>query len=120
MLGFFDVIWVFDRTTQPQKYKMYVCLSYEDGWFLRINSTDRYRPCVAIYRSENAWLDHDSFIECALLEVDEFEIDEAITRGGIVGVVGSSLTSSIAETLLSVRTLRPNDKLRLLQIFGNH
>lgn len=118
MLGFLDVIWVFDRTTRPPKNKMYVCLSFEEGWFLRINSSDKFRPCVALSQLGHAWLDHDSFIECALLELDEFEIEDAVFRGGIIGSVDGSLASSIADKLLSARYLRPDDKQRLKQIFN--
>ena len=72
-----DVIWVFDRTTRPAKNKMIVCLSFANGWFLRINTSGRFRPAVFIDNARNPWLDHNSYVECTLLEFDEFEIEES-------------------------------------------
>ena len=117
MVSFFEVIWLFDRTTNPPKPKMMVCLSYDDGFFLRINTSDKFRPCVAISNAENTWLDHDSYIECALLEIDEFELDESVMRNGIIGTVAFSCLDQVKDKLLSAKYLRPDDKRTLEAIF---
>lgn len=117
MLNFFEVIWLFDRSTRPPKSKMMVCLSYDEGLFLRINTSDRFRPCVSISQDDNDWLDHDSYIECALLEIDEFELEESVMRNGTVGEVAPSYLAEVREKLLSAKYLRPDDKKRLEEIF---
>ena len=118
MLNFFEVIWVFDRSIRPPNPKMYVCLSYEDGWFLRINTSDKFRPCVAIPQPTNVWLKHDSHIECALLEVDEFEIDEYLMTNQPIGSVDRLHADEVYAKLINATYLRASDKLRLGEIFG--
>lgn len=119
MLDFFEVIWVFDRTTRPQKRKMYVCLSFEDGWFLRVNTSDRYRPCVAIQTFNNDWLDHDSYVECALLEVDEFEIEDALRREPPLGFLHKNYLLEVRDKMLSASFHRPSDISRLEILFAD-
>ena len=80
---------------------MKVCLWYEEGWFLRINSEDYYKPCVHIKKSENSFLSHDSHVECSLLIIDEYEIEETLTRGH--GVIGRIETSDLRRPRLSLR-----------------
>ena len=118
MLQFFDVILVFDRLTRPQKLKYQVCLSYERGWFLRINSGDRYKPSVAISKADNTFLDHNSFIECGLLEIDEYEIDDALRARGIIGRVNLASKPDILAHLLSATYISPADKNALTSIFA--
>jgi hypothetical protein len=116
LLGLFDVIWVFDRTTSPQKWKMYVCLSFDEGWFLRINSRNNFRPCASAPKSENTWLEHDSFVECSLLALDEFEIEESLRRAGIVGRLNVILKSEILNHLIAAKYIRDDDKARLREL----
>lgn len=118
MLQFFDVILVFDRLTRPQKLKYQVCLSYERGWFLRINSKNRFKPCVAISKADNTFLGHDSYIECGLLEIDEYEIDEALRTKGIVGRVSIACKAEVLTHLLSATYISPADKKVLASIFA--
>lgn len=118
MLNLFDVIWVYDRTTNPQKWKMYVCLSNEDGWFLRINSRDSFKPCVSALKADHKWLDHDSYVECSLLMLDEFEVEDALRRDGVVGILSHDLKGAILEHLNSAKYIRDDDKERLNGLLG--
>ena len=118
MLELFEVIWIFDRTTKPQKRKMVVCLDSDEGWFLRINSKDRFKPCVPISQSEHSWLEHDSYVECTFLMLDEFEVDESIRREGIVGQVSLALKTKVLGHLKAARYIRDDDKRRLIEILG--
>ncbi len=120
MLDFLDVIWLFDRSTDPQKWKMQVCIDYDEGWFLRINSRDLIRPCVAIAKDRNPFLDHDSFIDCSLQMIDEFEIELAIERAGILGKVDIAYAPAILEELLDAVFLNDRTKQVLRAIFARH
>lgn len=114
MLTTGQVIWVFDRTTNPQKHRMMVCVSFEDGWFLRVNTNNRFRPAVPIDRARNPWLDHDSHVECVVQEWDEFEITEAIReRGGSIGLLHRDHYPSVLAELLNNRFTRKSDKEKL-------
>ncbi|ARC37865.1 hypothetical protein A6J80_17265 [Paracoccus yeei] len=118
MLGLLDVIWIFDLNTRPQKRKMYVCLSYEMGWFMRINTKDTPRPCVPISKGDNAFLHHDSHIECGILVLDEFEIDEAIRHGGIVGTVHERYKPTILSAQMGALFISKRDKEALRRILA--
>ncbi|MTH33040.1 hypothetical protein GL279_00310 [Paracoccus limosus] len=109
---------MFDLNTRPQKRKMYVCLSYEMGWFMRINTKDTPRPCVPIARDDNAFLHHDSHIECGILVLDEFEIDEAIRRDGIVGTVHRRYRPIILSAQMNTLFISKRDKEALNQILA--
>ena len=119
MLDLFDVIWVFDRTTNPPKPKMIVCLSYADGWFLRVNTKGSFRPCVPIDVKRNPWLDHDSHVECALLEFDEFEIEDSLRNpGNFVGKLHKDHAKAILGALVREPYIRSADKIALGRLLG--
>lgn len=119
MLKTLEVIWVFDRLTEPQKWKMMVCLSWDHGWFLRINTSAKFRPCVPISQALNPWLGHDSHVECNLLILDEYEVEESLKKpGNPVGRVDQSHRSVILQHLLAAPYHRSSDKLRFQQLLG--
>ncbi|MBW7921249.1 MAG: hypothetical protein H3C51_04030 [Rubellimicrobium sp.] len=118
MLRLFDVVWVFDLTTAPQKRKMFVCLSFDDGWYLRINTKPVPKPSVPVTKARNPFLDHDSHVECALLEVDDYEIAEAIRRGGVVGRLSLWHRQAIAEGIRRAPYIRQRDKDRIAALLG--
>lgn len=97
-----------------------VCLSFDEGYFLRINSEDKFRPCVAITRAVNpSIVEHDSFVECALLMIDEYEVETALVNAGILGTLDLRYKNEILDKLLSSRTTRQSDKDLLSQIFAD-
>jgi hypothetical protein len=114
----FDVTWIFDRLTDPQKHKMMVCLTFERGWFLRINTRNNFRPCVPITRHAHPFLKHDSHVECSLLEIDEFEIEEALTQSGIIGRVDLAAKADICMHLLKAPYISTADKRELARLLG--
>ena len=119
-MNFFDVIWIYDRTTRPQKQKMQVCIDYGEGWFLRINTRDVIRPCVAISRSLNGFLDHDSHIDCSLHIIDEYEIEQALRTDGIYGTVNLCHAAEVLEALLRSIHINDRDKRQLKILFEPH
>lgn len=118
MLALFEVIRVYDRTIDPQNLKMFVCIDFTEGWFLRINSRNQWRPCVPLSRAAHHWLDHDSFVECTFLMVDEFEIEESVRKYGIVGRVSLELRAEVLGHLLAAPYIRNDDKRRLAEILA--
>jgi hypothetical protein len=119
VLKSFEVIWVFDRLTKPQKLKMMVCLSWDDGWLLRINTKDKFRPCVAIGKTLNPWLEHDSFVECSLMEWDEFELSESLKNPrNPVGMLHDGHRHQVLQHLLQAPYIRTSDKVRLGQLLN--
>lgn len=96
---------------------MQVCLDYSEGLFLRINSKDHIRPCVAIPKEKNPFLDHDSHIDCSLQMIDEYEIDCAIQKGGIYGQVNLCHAPELLEELLKTTFISKKDKDYLKGIF---
>lgn len=109
-----DVIWVFDRTTDPPKPKMMVCLSSEDGWFLRVNSSGRFRPAVPIDKGRNPWLDHDSHVECNLLLLDDFEVQDSLQNPrNPVGQLHHDHFAAIVKEIMGLRFVTLADKQRI-------
>ncbi|SET75794.1 hypothetical protein [Paracoccus homiensis] len=119
MLSLFDVIWIYDQTTRPQKMKMYICLDFDRGWFLRINTKNYPRPSVAISKEQNPFLDHDSHAECGILEVDEYEVEDAVQRGGVVGKLNLVHRTAILEAHLAMPIVRERDKAALRELLSD-
>ena len=116
MLSTGDVIWVFDRTTNPPKSKMMVCLSFDDGWFLRIN-TNKFRPAVAVDKTRNPWLDHDSHVECNLLILDEFLVEESLRdQPDPLGKLHRDHFGAIVKAIMGLRFVRFADKQRIAEL----
>ena len=99
---------------------MKVCLWYEEGWFLRINTSDAFRPCVAIEKSYNPFLKHDSHVECALLIVDEYEIEQTLLERGVVGRLSLRHKDDILERLLGATYINEKNKAELKRIFSEN
>ena len=117
-MEFFDVIWLYDRTTRPQKEKMQVCIDFAEGWFLRINTRDVIRPCVLIPQSLNRFLDRDSHIDCSLHIVDECEIEEVLLRDGVFGRVNLCHAADTLAALLGSIHINDRDKAQLRILFA--
>ncbi len=96
---------------------MQACLNYGTGWFLRVNTRDNIRPCVAISKAENDFLDHDSHVDCSINEIDEYEIQDALNRGGVIGTISYRYAPEILDALLSARFINQRDKDELKSIF---
>lgn len=97
---------------------MFVCLDWGAGFFLRINTSNKFKPCVALSVDRNRFLDHDSFLECSLLELDEFEAEESLRRSGLVGTVDIGCAGEVLQKLLAAPYIRASDKDDLRLLFG--
>jgi hypothetical protein len=95
-----DVIWIMDELIDPPHPKMVACVNPLDGWFFRINSRDKLRPCVPVVRiPHHTFLHHDSFLHCDILELDDYIIDESVRRRGVIGRIHSTLVDEIIVKL---------------------
>ena len=117
-MNFFEVIWLYDRSINPQKWKMQICIDFPEGWFLRINTRDVIRPCVAISKAHNSFLDHDSHIDCSINMVDEYEINEALRRDGIIGAIDRSYAPLLLDKMTKAVFISQRDKERLAVLFA--
>lgn len=117
MVRVFDVIWLYDDGAEGQrKPRMMVCLSPDDGFFFRINTSPKFLPNVAIMRNpHHAWLVHDSFVQCSLLEYDEYPVQETLESRGVIGQVHFSMVSPIVERLRAAH-FRQGDKLKITKL----
>jgi len=107
-----DVIWIFDASIHPKKWKMAVCIQSDCGFFFRINSSDRWPLALRIEKEpHHLFLKHDSFIECGNpLELDDYVVQAAIDKSGILGTVHPSLASAIYKNVELNETLSVSDK----------
>ncbi|MCB8877338.1 hypothetical protein [Acidisoma silvae] len=73
-----EVIWILDDFIKPPGPKMMVCVAPADGIFFRINSEDKWPVGVPVTSRANAFLHHDSFVECGgPLEFDDYVVDQS-------------------------------------------
>jgi hypothetical protein len=89
---------------------MVVCVNRPLGLFYRINTKDHWRPAVALKKTltENTFLEHDSFLECGdPLDLDDYVIEEAIRKNGVVGRVSASVCNDVISALDKARDLLP-------------
>jgi len=119
-MNFFDVIWLYDRAIRPQKNKMQICIDYDEGWFLRINTRGVIRPCVPISKALNPFLDHDSHIDCSLYIVDEAEIEEVVRLDGVYGTVNLCHAEDTLNALIRSIHISTRDKEQLRVLFAPH
>lgn len=113
-----DVIWLYHATAAGRaKQRMMVCISPEDGFFLPINTADRFRPCFALSKHpKHAWLDHDSHIECDILVYDDFEIEQSIRRNPAIGFVDFSHIPDIIDGLKQSRVVSAADRATVIDV----
>lgn len=119
MLALLETIWIYDGLINPPHPKMVVCMSPEDGWFFRINSRPHFKPCVPLLREpDHQWLDHDSHLQCSILMLDDYVVDAAIERNGVVGSVSLELREEIIRGIMAGRDTPPRDKQRLCDLLN--
>lgn len=107
-----DVIWAKDAGIDPAKWKMWVCIAPQAGFFLRINSRPSWQPAVRLLRSEHPFLDHDSYLHCReVVEATPSQVENAMReqnipkRRGVVGSVVASLVPEIRSAIECAETL---------------
>lgn len=105
----FQVVWLFHGTARGQKKPRWmICILPDQGFFLPITS-EPFFPDIPISKSpDHEWLDHDSHIECNILEYDEFAVEEAILDKEI-NYASFDLIDPILEALSKSSTASPID-----------
>lgn len=95
-----EVTWIADVDIAPPGPKMVVCVEPELGFYFRINSHDNWEPCVPIIREpDHMFLKWDSFIECTILDLDDYIINQALKKNGVIGRVSNALCAPLMEAL---------------------
>lgn len=101
------MIYPYDDRVYPTKHKMWVCVSRQKLWFLRINSKQQRNTCVLLRCSAHPFLEHDSYLGCDgdLIQVAEAELElllgrqEHQAKQGIIGHIDDGVRSLICEAL---------------------
>lgn len=121
MIELLDVIVTDDVTARVVKPRMMVCISPVMLEFLRINTRDRFKPCVPLSRlPHHPFLAHDSFVECNILELDEYVVEQSIGRNSIVGRLHDRMKAEIYERIQGLTYITKADKQRIRHDFGIH
>lgn len=95
-----DVTWIDDEDIAPPGPKMVICVEPYLGFYFRINSHSDWEPCVGITREpEHMFLKWDSFIECTILDLDDYIISQAMRKKGIIGKVSNALCDPLIQAL---------------------
>jgi hypothetical protein len=95
------------RVLPKGKPKWHICVCPERRLFLRINSRPLWKPWHFIEASENAFLDHDSYVELATLHFfAESELRAAKEIGEMTGIEKIKLAFAARE----VETLNDEQK----------
>ncbi|SIR00233.1 hypothetical protein SAMN05880582_105181 [Rhizobium sp. RU20A] len=115
MTNTLDVIWIADTEIKPPGPKMVVCVEPFLGFYFRINSNDNWEPCVAIAKEpHHAFLKWDSFIECTILDLDDYVVREALRKSGVIGRVSRTLCQPLIDALaFSHGSRRDREAIRL-------
>lgn len=112
MLCALDVIWIYDQFIDPKDWKMAVIIEPDCLFYFRINSSDRWKPCIKLEREPNhTFLRYDSFLECKLpYELTEFDVEEALKKQGVIGRVHVSLAEQIYKLVKANPVISQDDK----------
>jgi len=95
-----EVTWISDDEIEPPGPKMVVCVEPHLGFYFRINSHDNWEPCVAIAKHpDHLFLKWDSFIECTILELDDYIINQSMKKIGVIGKVSRRLCDPLIDAL---------------------
>jgi hypothetical protein len=99
---------------------MVVAIHPANGWYYRIN-TKPWRPAVRLIKDPfHPFLDYDSYLECGdPLELDDYMIDEALRRHGIIGVISKTVCGEIKKYLASATTLSERDVAEICAILDS-
>lgn len=125
-LRVWDVIFPKDRYIYPPKFKMWVCVSRKNFWFLRINSDPITPPAVLLKKSDHPFLDHDSYMGCGgdLIFIVEEELKEILgeqrqeKRKGIVGSINKRARLKICHAIAASPRLSEAQKEIILAELG--
>lgn len=95
-----EVTWISDEEIKPPGPKMVVCVEPYLGFYFRINSHSNWEPCVPITKEpDHKFLKWDSFIECTILDLDDYIINQATKKSGVIGRVSPDLCAELIGAL---------------------
>lgn len=95
-----EVTWIADSEIEPPGPKMVVCVEPYLGFYFRINTHDNWQPCVPISKEpDHKFLKWDSFIECTILDLDDYVIQQALKKSGVIGTISTSLSDPLIQNL---------------------
>ena len=105
---------------------MWVCVSRENFWFLRINSKPYTGLDVLLRKAEHPFLDHDSYMGCGGDLVEIFEVDlraslakqQEEARRGIIGCIAHEVRREICEGIAASPRLSEAKKEVILAELG--
>ena len=117
MLQTLDVLLVQDDLITPPNVKFWVCIEPAMGWFFRINSKSHWRPCLKIDAADHPFLDHESFIECNLLEVDDSIVERALNWRGVLGRIDHKHCAQMMAIIDASGDIRTADKALIRAAF---
>lgn len=121
LIAALQVIVIHDETLRDPKPKMVACVHPEEGWFYRINSRPFLRPHVPLKRDpDHLWLDHDCFLHCEILMLDDYVVEESLRRhGGPVGEISNALKRDIRRQTLQARFISAEDGAKICHIMAD-
>lgn len=107
-----DVIRIFDPTVTPPKPKRVICVCPDRRLFLRINTRPLWRPHLLLRQTENAFLEHDSYLELnQLLLFTRSTIEQAVAnRANLLGEVSNGVVVQIVRAAWRAKTLSQDQK----------
>ena len=91
---------------------MVVCVEASLGFFFRINSRPNWQKSLPLKKvPDHTFLDHDSYLECGdPLELDDYVVDESLSRSGIIGVISKEIVPEILKVVDTAARISPKDK----------
>lgn len=120
MLSALEVIAIFDGTLRDPKPKIVASIHPEEGWFYRINSRPHLRPWVHLVRDpDHLWLDHDSYLHCEILMLDDYVVDESIARHGVLGSISPTLKREILKWTFQARYISAADREKICRALAD-
>ena len=100
MIDLLAVIWIDDDTIDPPHPKMVACVNNKDGWFLRFNSKDTIKPCIRAQRDPyHPFLKYDSYLDCHILELDDYRASCKTPFSGNQNGIGCSTNTNRSANL---------------------
>jgi len=101
-----DVFLIPNNAIYPPNKKFSICVCAANNLFFLINSENREKyDCIAITRSDNSFLQHDSFVSCS--RVFNYHIF-VIKKSKFIGAISNADLTRIVDKVASSEVLSEN------------
>lgn len=108
-----------DEFIKPPGPKMLVCVSPADGIFFRINTENKWPIGVPIFKIDNIFLKHDSFLQVGnALDLDDYIIDQSKRAGDPVKILDHKYIDLILAAIDRSHSISPADKAKIKKALG--